>query len=108
MSGLPEVVGDDHELRFDLGSGHSFVWFRNQDGIFGLIETHPHEVDDKHPRGTCSGYIAWVPGPHHVAKHQLVAGGEGNESSLTISPSLQCKHCPSHGYIQEGKWVEVP
>jgi hypothetical protein len=103
---------EDHH---DLGDGHSFVWLSNQDGqVIGLIENHPKGPDARPGALHCGGYIAWagepaVPGgaPAWVAKHQLVAGGPGDEEHLTVSPSLQCRHCPSHGFIRDGKWVSA-
>lgn len=94
------------EDEFDLGKGHSFRWFEDEEGIFGLIEHHPvsaagigYEV--------CGGYIAWRESQDlaSVSKHQLVSGGPGEEEKLTISPSIQCRECSNHGFIKDGKWV---
>ena len=37
------------------------------------------------------------------------AGGWALESKdpLTVSPSLRCRQCGSHGFIREGKWVKA-
>lgn len=103
---------EDH---YDLGNGHSFVWMRNQAGeVIGLIENHP-KGPDAHPNALhCGGYIAWIPAPAvpgkspaWAARHQLVAGGPGEEDKLTISPSLQCRSCPNHGFIRDGRWVDA-
>lgn len=36
-------------------------------------------------------------------------GGDGwrvtNGTPLTVSPSLRCKVCGHHGYIQDGRWL---
>lgn len=88
----------------DLGNGHSYRWFSDEDGVFGLIEHHPNP---ERPSGYCGGYIAWRKGrrlPADQPKHQLVAGGPDDPEHLTIAPSLQCRTCPSHGFILNGRW----
>ena len=30
-----------------------------------------------------------------------------NEEPLTISPSILCSDCDTHGYIRQGRWVEA-
>lgn len=100
---------DEH----DLGDGHSFVWLSSKrQQVIGLIEHHPKGPDARPGALHCGGYIAWVPEeaqqsvhPPWTARHQLLAGGPGDEGSLTVAPSLACRHCPSHGFIQEGRWV---
>jgi hypothetical protein len=106
---------DGREDEHDLGNGHSFVWI--QDGAsqtIGLIEHHPKGPDARPGALHCGGFIAWVPEEAQqgkqarwTARHQLVAGGPGDEEHLTISPSLACRTCPSHGFIQDGRWIEA-
>jgi hypothetical protein len=95
---------DEH----DLGDGHSFAWMYDSDSeLYGLIEHHP-KGPDAHPDALhCGGYIAWrqPKGQNVSLNHQLVAGGPGDEVSVTVSPSLQCRSCPSHGFIRDGRWV---
>jgi hypothetical protein len=101
------------EGEFELGDGHSFVWLTSSAGqTVGLIEHHP--AGPNAPAGAlhCGGYVAWVPEeaqrgvhPPWTARHQLVAGGPGDEEHLTLSPSLACRTCPSHGFIRHGRWV---
>lgn len=100
------------EEEFDLGDGHSFVWLGDGNGnTIGLIEHHPKGPDARPGALYCGGYIAWVPEEDQggvrpwTARHQLLAGGPGDEGSLTVAPSLACRHCPSHGFIRDGKWV---
>lgn len=103
------------EDQHDLGDGHSFTWLYDQgDRLVGLIEHHPKGPDATPGAKYCGGYIAWVNTPAvpggeaaWVAKHQLVAGSPGDEEHLTVSPSLLCRHCSSHGWIRNGKWVQA-
>lgn len=97
---------DEH----DLGDGHSFNWYVDDDGAFGLIEHHPPGPDAPDGARMCGGYIAWrqpvsPPGQSLAANHQLVSGGPGDEASLTVAPSLACRSCPSHGFIRDGRWI---
>jgi hypothetical protein len=99
---------DEH----DLGEGHSFVWMSDGVKVIGLIESHPHPVDEAHPFGFCGGWIRWARSSKQDSsmaepRHQLVTGSPGDEDNVTISPSLACIRCPSHGYIRAGKWVDA-
>jgi len=110
---------ENRETEIDLGGGHSYQWM--QDGyigpptpehkIIGLVEHHPHAVDDDHPFGYCGGYIAWVAssrkGGWVTVRHELVSGSPGDEEHVTISPSLLCPLCHNHGYIRDGKWEDA-
>ena len=94
---------DEH----DLGDGFSFAWMTAaNDEVVGLYEHHPVGPDGKY----CGGYIAWkqpVNEPNTAVRHELVAGGPGDESSLTIAPSLLCRACGNHGFIRDGRWESV-
>lgn len=71
------------EDQYDLGEGHSFVWLENQAGqVIGLIEHHPKGPDATPGALYCGGYVAWV-------------------------PEDACRHCPSHGFIRDGRWVSA-
>jgi hypothetical protein len=101
---------EDHH---DLGHGHSFTWLCSHDGqLVGLTEYHPKGPNASPGAKYCGGYIAWVSRPAKpggeaawVGKHRLIAGGPGDEQHLTVTPSLLCRHCPSHGFIRDGQWV---
>lgn len=102
---------DEH----DLGNGHSFSWLQGQTGqVVGLIEHHPKGPGARPGALYCGGYIAWVPEEAQqgvsrawTSRHQLIAGGPGDEEHLTIAPSLACRTCPSHGFIRDGRWVDA-
>ncbi|HEX3778419.1 MAG TPA: DUF6527 family protein [Pseudonocardiaceae bacterium] len=105
---------EGREDQHDLGTGHSFVWLQNSAGqTVGLIEHHPKGPDALPGALYCGGYVAWVPEAEQAvptawkANHHLVAGGPGDEEHLTLSPSLACRHCPSHGFIRDGRWVDA-
>jgi hypothetical protein len=102
----------------DIGSAH-FVRreYRTPDGRFVSYPTDREPpsgsvfvgITDNHLRDDgewCGGYVRFknVPealtAPSGVANHELVTA-----DPLTISPSLACRRCPSHGFIREGRWV---
>lgn len=100
------------EEEHDLGDGHSFRWLTDKDGnLFGLVEHHPPGPDARPGAQMCGGYVAWrqpaasAGAMPYVLNHQLVAGGLGDEAALTLSPSLLCGYCPSHGWIRGGRWI---
>lgn len=99
---------EGREDDYDLGQGHSFVWMTDDGGgkVIGLIESHALASG-----GYCHGYIAWVvpsrKGSAIKPRHELVSGCPGEEDKVTISPSLQCTQCSSHGWIQDGKWRDA-
>ena len=102
---------DEH----DLGNGHSFVWLADGEGnTIGLIEHHPAAPGAPPGVRYCGGYVAWVSEeaqrgvhPAWTARHQLLAGGPGDEASLTLAPSLACRLCQSHGFIRSGRWDDA-
>lgn len=104
---------EGREDEHDLGDGHSFAWLVNEAGqTVGLMEHHPKGPDASPGAKYCGGYVAWVPAEAQrgvprplTVRHQLVAGGPGDEASLTLSPSLQCRRCHSNGWIRDGRWV---
>lgn len=106
------TVYPGREDEFDLGDGHSFVWLGDREGnTIGLIEHHPKGPDARPGALYCGGYVAWVAAEAqavdrpYTARHQLLAGGPGDEQSLTVAPSLACRTCPSHGFIRDGRWI---
>ena len=82
----------------DLGEGHSFMWLANGPGFepHGIIEYHPR-ADDK--PGGCGG-IVYLEGVR--ARHRLVS-----KDPITIEPSLVCRTCGCHGWIEDGKWTKA-
>lgn len=97
----------DRANEHDLGDGFSFIFMEDADGVFGLIEHHPHPVDEQHPFGYCGGWVGWRQSGAQEIKHQLIAGGPDDVEHLTIAPSILCRQCGNHGFIREGRWVRA-
>lgn len=104
---------EDHH---DLGDGHSFTWLRDLTGkLIGLTEYHLPGPEALPGALYCGGYIAWGASdadagkapPWRLSGHTLERGGPGDAEHLTIAPSLACRHCPCHGWIRDGVWIDA-
>ena len=96
---MVETEGDDSEPVGDTGHGWLKYVARLEDGEdpFGGYDFHLHEGD------LCFGYVSWRPySAMKASGHTLLSA-----SPLTISPSLACRGCPSHGFIRDGLWVDA-
>lgn len=120
--------GFDAHMRsgIDLGGDHfAHREFRTPDGsIIGLpVHLEPEAgwvfigLQEHHlkPDGSwCGGWIGFAnvtdpgrdgaiePYRRDGVKHHL-----DSEAPLTVSPSLACRTCPSHGWIRDGRWVDA-
>lgn len=66
--------------------------------VFGGYEFHRHA---DFPLDLCCGYVAWTRnGTMKETGHELIS-----VDPLTLSPSLACRICTSHGFITQGRWV---
>lgn len=94
--------------KIDLGDGHSISFFTvNGVDVVGGIESHPSLKDtDYHKAGEeCSGVIYFdVPSNTYVNRHKWAVE---SWDPLTLSPSVLCTLCGNHGFIREGKWLQV-
>lgn len=106
---IPYRVGAEIPLLGGDGR-HVVAWCLPADGSpsFALYERH---WDYK--RGCkCGGMVQWrdywpSPGLNRM-DHELVGGGPHRPiSELTLSPSLLCYTCGSHGFIRDGKWIDA-
>jgi hypothetical protein len=81
----------------DLGGGHRFEFTENQAGeMAGGIHYHPRPDGS----GECAGAVTFRGKHNPPPPSWLVVSLE----PLTLSPSLLCRSCGSHGYIKNGKW----
>lgn len=91
--------------RIDIGNGHSieFVAYRD-DPKAALNEYHLTSEGVE-----CGGFIALRGRAWEQAFEQqgIQAWDVLSWEPLTLSPSLLCKVCGSHGFIQSGTWVPV-
>lgn len=108
-----------HETAFPLGPDNWAMWAniagtatgtRRADGTWdtdivmtgdtapGLMEWHWNAVTNH----WCGGYVGFRNRGDHAGHHELVTA-----DPLTISPSLLCQHCSSHGFVENGSWRGV-
>lgn len=78
----------------DLGNGHTLRPSRNEGILYGFHETHPRPDNGQ----ACIGYIP----VGHSDEWTLEA-----EDPITLSPSVLCRICGTHGFIRDGKWVDA-
>lgn len=96
------VIHDEPpEQAVSLGSDHLYTKGVDQDGVWIAI----HEWHKTSDGRWCVGYVPFdVPESKYFvprSEHWTVESYE----PLTLSPSLLCTACNSHGFIREGKWV---
>lgn len=81
-----------------LGNDHFYTPAHYEGKWVGIHEWHKDNNGE-----WCVGYVPFV-------DTALASGDAWDVQSLdplTISPSLLCRHCSSHGFIREGRWVEA-
>lgn len=77
----------------DLGGDFAFTPRYIDGELHGFVFDHPR------PDGSlCELSLGWIPvGTNGWQLHSL--------EPLTLSPSLLCKVCGTHGFVRDGKWV---
>lgn len=79
----------------DLGLGHKFTpAYSKEGGHIGWM--HHHTAPDGFP---CVSFCAITPG-YGAAVHKVES-----ETPLTLSPSLKCRACGTHGLVTNGRWA---
>jgi hypothetical protein len=85
-----------NDPEFSLGQGHLFKPVHDSDDRFvGWIHTHP---DARNTDVLCQSFCA-VRAGFNVDVHQVLAA-----DPLSLSPSLKCRACGSHGHVTNGRW----
>lgn len=110
----PHVIrlDDNHVYKWTCGDPGRFEdvglprmqWGDQEDMVrTGIVENH-RTADGM----TCGGYVG-VARPLNPSEFEANAPIWKVESfePLTLSPSVQCPRCGSHGFIQEGRWVNA-
>lgn len=98
------------EERFDLGlPGHSYSKVIDKHGNWvAIYEWHPLVIDGVDKDQECGGFVAFdTPEAREVTTEQAPKWDVQSWDPLTIHPSLLCRSCKSHGWIQHGRWVDA-
>ena len=87
----------------DIGGGHKIEFLDWQGETAGIVDWHRNKDGE-----WCCGWVAFRQSKWGA---QFKAGDVGwnvvQREPLTLSPSLLCKTCGDHGFINEGKWVQA-
>jgi hypothetical protein len=92
------MLRDDDDL--DLGEGHVLSPVHDQnDRLVGWLHTHRdvRSVDSRVCQSFCAVVTGLGPDVHVV----------DSLKPLTLSPSLKCRVCGSHGHVENGQWRNV-
>lgn len=98
----PTETHDEHGQPWDfvLGSGHYARLVSGSDGQeAGVVEYHRTTAT---PTGWCSGLVLWRDGGLARPVWTLVS-----REPLTLSPSIVCRTCGVHGWIENGLWRDA-
>ncbi len=84
----------------DIGDGHKIVVNEYQGETAGVVEYHRKADGD-----WCSGWVAFA-GSKWAAHFQekIISWQVISRDPLTLSPSILCRACGNHGFIENGKW----
>jgi len=84
----------------DLGEGHSYEPTEYKGEFCGILWKHPACPDYEHIPFTGG---AWA----NEFKNGITTWECESKNPLTLSPSLLCRACNTHGFIRNGKWVQA-
>lgn len=88
----------------DIGHGVIItpVFARDSDVVIGLNEEH----DRPDGTGRCRGFVLLDVPEGEPYRTELTPRWQVESTDpLTLSPSLLCRSCGNHGWIQQGRWV---
>ena len=90
----------------DIGEGHEYylMYWQTNDERRGQL----WGIRERHRKDDGSWCLSEGGGAIHFNRESGINSGWDlvTLEPLTITPSLQCLNCPSHGFITDGKWKE--
>jgi hypothetical protein len=99
---LPDWAADNQEHVIWLDDDNAFTW------TYAKGESEPSGGLHWHRRTGIPAHLTATPG---WCVGGITFGGTGwtleSKEPLTVSPSLLCRSCGSHGFIRDGKWVQA-
>jgi hypothetical protein len=90
----------DTIAEIDLGDGHSYRPANGKGDYSGIYLKHPGCKSDELIPFTSGAWAREFSGDITTWELQ-------SEDPLTLSPSILCRACGNHGFIQGGKWVKA-
>ena len=95
------MVSLDDEDTVSLGPTNGYRKVEYKGDWVGIREIHLNSAGS-----TCYGYVPFdTPEAKEVSTEQAPKWQVESWEPLTLSPSLLCTICGSHGFIKQGKWV---
>lgn len=94
MSEIPYLVEGGYFASVDVGSGHVVLFYRDGQNVTARFQ---HRCD----RGA-RGVVICAPLLQVPHGHQVVS-----RDPLTISPSILCTDCGTHGFVTNGVWGDA-
>ena len=105
-------IGEDRYIHLSYWTGRGEISLpADKEPEEGWVLIGLHEDHKKKDGFWCGGYVHFKNVPEALeadkifateSKHELIS-----ENPLTVEPSLQCRGCPSHGHIREGRWTDA-
>jgi len=100
-----QVMNDRH----DLGHGCFYsrcLWKGQFVGVYEWHKCGGNDVPGLHGDGTTAFWVPLdVPAADEVTTGRAPRWQLVQEDPLTLSPSILCRVCGHHGFIQNGLWV---
>ena len=105
---FPSVIGatirdmaDENEDGEDIGHGVRIRYAEYKGERCAIHETHLKPSGQK-----CRGFVPFRCGAWDRDFNSSIASWEViNRDPLTLAPSILCRACGNHGFIQNGRWV---
>jgi hypothetical protein len=89
--------------RIDIGGGHSIRFVEYKDDLRAALHDYHQRPDGG---GQCQGFITFEGGAwaREFKENPLATWKVVKWDPLTLTPSLLCRACGDHGFIENGKW----
>lgn len=84
----------------DIGGGHRITFAEYEGEVAGINDWHLKSDGE-----WCVGWVSFKGAAWHRSMPQTAGWDVIQREPLTLSPSLLCRGCGSHGFIQNGRWV---
>ena len=86
----------------DLGDGHTLAFVQYKDDLRAGANVYHYKPDGS----ACAGWIpfadrAWA---REFTEQPIATWQVVSEEPLTLTPSILCRTCGDHGFIENGKW----
>jgi hypothetical protein len=102
---VPKKRAPVRAARVDIGDGHS-ITFAHYEGEVAGANVYHHRPDG----AECVGWVAFAGRAWARSFPDGLAGKSWDvvkDEPMTLTPSILCRACGDHGFIQDGRWVKA-